>query len=119
MRLRIEKEDATEESISVPVSAALLLLDILSEMGKGNHVALSKVQGDLTTQQAADLLNVSHSSLIEQLEQGKIPCRKVGARRHVSFQDVMDYKRRMDENRTKALARLSEIDQELGQEYGR
>ena len=76
LRVRIEPENEPEESISIPVTAFRLLNSILTEMAKGNAVTLIPVHAELTTQQAADILNVSRPFLIEQLEKGVIPYRK-------------------------------------------
>jgi len=117
LRVRIEPENEPEESISIPVAAFRLLNSILTEMAKGNAVTLIPVHAELTTQQAADILNVSRPFLIEQLEKGVIPYRKVGTHRRVMFKDLMEYKQTMDHNRLKALEELSVIDQELGLGY--
>jgi excisionase family DNA binding protein len=117
LRVRIELENEPEESISIPVTAFRLLNSILTEMAKGNAVTLIPVHAELTTQQAADILNVSRPFLIEQLEKGVIPYRKVGTHRRVMFEDLMEYKQTMDHNRLKALEELSVIDQELGLGY--
>ncbi|MGO8752788.1 MAG: helix-turn-helix domain-containing protein [Thermoguttaceae bacterium] len=117
LRVRIEPENEPEESISIPVTAFRLLNGILTEMAKGNAVTLIPVHAELTTQQAAHILNVSRPFLIEQLEKGAIPYRKVGTHRRVMFKDLMEYKRTMDRNRLNALEELSAIDQELGLGY--
>jgi len=117
LRVRIEPENEPEESISIPVTAFRLLNSILTEMAQGNAVTLIPVHAELTTQQAADILNVSRPFLIEQLEKGVIPYRKVGTHRRVMFKDLMEYKQTMDHNRLKALEELSVIDQELGLGY--
>jgi excisionase family DNA binding protein len=117
VRLRVQPEGGKEETIAVPLSAVHLLTDILTEMAKGNAVTLVPVQAELTTQQAADLLNVSRPYLIELLEKGAIPFRKVGTHRRVLFQDVMAYKQKTDWDRLKALEELSALDQELGFGY--
>jgi excisionase family DNA binding protein len=117
LRVRIEPENEPEESISIPVTAFRLLNGILIEMAKGNAVTLIPVHAELTTQQAAQILNVSRPFLIEQLEKSVIPYRKVGTHRRVMFKDLMEYKQTMDRNRVNALEELSAIDQELGLGY--
>ena len=94
------------------MSAFRLLADILTEMGKGNAITLIPVNAELTTQQAADILNVSRPFLVEQLEQGTIPFRKVGTHRRVLFRDLMSYKQVIDQNRLQALEQLSALDQQ-------
>lgn len=117
LRFRVEPDGDPEEVIAIPVSAFELLSHILTEMGKGNAVTLIPVHAELTTQQAADILNVSRPFLIEQLEQGKIPFRKVGTHRRILFQDLMAYKRRTDESRLKALEELAAQAQDLKMGY--
>jgi excisionase family DNA binding protein len=117
LRIQIERGSGRTVSITIPVSAFRLLNTILTEMAKGNAVTLIPVHAELTTQQAADVLNVSRPFLIEQLDKGLIPHRKVGTHRRVLFQDLMVFKRKMDKSRLKALKKLSAIDQELGLGY--
>jgi len=117
VRVRIEPENEPAEAISIPVTAFRLLNGILTEMAKGNAVTLIPVHCELTTRQAADFLNVSRPFLIEQLEKGTIPYRKVGTHRRVMLKDLMEFKQTMDRNRLKALDELSAIDQELGLGY--
>ena len=114
IRFHIQRDDKPEVTIGIPEAALRLLADILSEMGRGNDVTLLPIQSELTTQQAADLLNVSRPFLIELLENGAIPHRKVGTHRRVQIRDLMEFKRKNDEARLKALEELSELDQELG-----
>jgi excisionase family DNA binding protein len=117
LRVFVAPEDNSEESISIPVSALGLLIEILSEMANGNAVTIIPVHAELTTQQAADLLNVSRPYLIEQLEKGLIPYRNVGTHRRVMFKDLMAYKETIDKNRLRALDELSAQAQELGLGY--
>ena len=117
LRLFVEPNGKPEESIPLPADAIRLLSSILAEMAEGNAVALFPVHSELTTSQAADMLNVSRPFLIEQLEKGVIPYRKVGTHRRVLFRDLMEYKKTMDRNRRSALEELSALDQQLGLGY--
>jgi excisionase family DNA binding protein len=117
VRFRIQPDDEPDQAITIPRSAFRLLADILTEMARGNAVTLIPIHAELTTQQAADVLNVSRPYLIELLEKGAIPHRKVGTHRRVLFQDLRAYKNKTDQARLKALQELSALDQELGLGY--
>jgi excisionase family DNA binding protein len=71
------------------------------------------MKAELTTQEAADLINVSRSFFVKQLEKGEIPFTQTGKHRRVKFQDVKDYKDRIDHLRDVALDELAALDQEL------
>jgi excisionase family DNA binding protein len=117
LRFRIQPEDEPEETIAILLPAFRMLAEILTEMAKGNTITLIPIHAELTTQQAADLINVSRPFLIEQLEKGEIPFRKVGKHRRVLFQDLMAYKHRIDHNRLKSLDELTAQAQELDMGY--
>ncbi len=104
-------------SIKLPVSASRLLLSILEQMAAGNAVTLTTLEKELTTQQAADLLGVSRPFVVAQMDEGKLPFRKVGTHRRVLVADVLDYKRRMRAAREEALSELTAEAQRLGLGY--
>jgi excisionase family DNA binding protein len=105
---------ASEATVRIPASAARLLVQILDEMSRGNAVKIVPVHAELTTQEAADLLNVSRPTLIQILAEGKVPFRKVGTHRRIRTEKLMAYKRQLEADRRAALAELVAYDQELG-----
>ncbi len=114
LSLRINDDGSPERTVKLPASAVRLLVRILEEMGRGNAVTVMTVRPELTTQEAADMLNISRPSLIQLLEEGKIEYRRVGTHRRVRFVALMEYKRRADAARRAALAELAAYDQEIG-----
>jgi excisionase family DNA binding protein len=109
---RIRVVDGNQD-ITVPVSALRLLVDLLAKMGQGDAITIMPHHAELTTQQAADVLNVSRPYLVKLLEQDAIKHRKVGTRRRVLFKDLVEYREQQSGKRTKALDELAAEAQEL------
>lgn len=105
------------QKLPLPPSAVRLLLDLLTELAAGNAVTLMPIHAQLTTQQAADVLNVSRPFLVGLLEQGKIPHMKVGTHRRVHFEDLILYKKASDRKRHTALDELVKESEKLGLGY--
>lgn len=117
VRIQLLDDGKEAETVAVPASALRLFLHLLTEMSQGNAVTLIPTHAELTTQQAADLLNVSRPYVVKLLDEGKIPFRTVGKYRRVRFDDLMTYKRKDDEARAKVLDQLTAEAQELGMGY--
>ena len=112
----LDESDRESETLELPPSVVQLLLDILDHVARGNVVRLLPIQAELTTQQAATLLNVSRPHLVQLLEDRKIPYRKVGTHRRIRAEDVFAYKRGINRKRREVLQEIAAHDQELGLE---
>jgi excisionase family DNA binding protein len=117
IQVRADGKQAKAESVSIPVSAFRMLVEILNQMAQRNAVTLIPVHAELTTQQAAELLNVSRPFVIKLIEDKVLPCKMVGTHRRVLFSDLMQYKQTIDAERLKVLEELAAQAQELGMGY--
>jgi excisionase family DNA binding protein len=127
-RLALERSEALDKALHVQISAAghevttldlppvvtRLLMDVLKETAAGNAVTLVPVEAEVTTQQAADLLNVSRPYLVTLVENGTLPARMVGKHRRLPLRDVLAYKADHFAKRSKVLDEMVALDQELG-----
>lgn len=112
--LRLVVDDDHTETLVVPRIAVQLLAQVLEHLAHGEAVSVVPAHAELTTQQAADILNVSRPFLIRLLEKGAIEYRKVGTHRRVTMASLMDYRRRDDQRRREAAAELTRLNQEMG-----
>ena len=116
-RIEIYDADNKAHPIELPTSALRLLVDILGELALGNSVKVVPVHAELTSQEAADLLNVSRPHLVKLLEEGALPHHKTGRHRRVLFSDLMAYKQQRDAANSKAMDELASLSEELGMGY--
>jgi excisionase family DNA binding protein len=106
-----------EHTAVVPRQAFELFLEVLGQLANGNAVTILPVRAELTTQQAADLLNVSRPHLVEILERGEIPFRRVGSHRRIAAADVLAYRKRDEARRRALMDELTAEAQKMGVGY--
>ena len=102
------------EATSVPESVFYVLERVAEVMARGDSITVVPVGKEITTQQAADLLNVSRQYLVRLLDEGRIPFRKTGKHRRLRIQDVLAFKEERDKDRRAGLRELSRLTQDLG-----
>lgn len=112
--VRIRGELAGDDALVIPRAAMVMFAQILALLASGQGVQIFPDVAELTSQQAADFLNVSRPYLIALLEAGQIPCRMVGSHRRIRFEDLREYRRRDDLKRRKAADELTQLSEELG-----
>ncbi len=104
----------TGEEIVLPPSLFRALQAAVDALSRGEAVTIAPIHKELTTQEAADLLNVSRQYLVRLLDEGRIPYAKTGTHRRVRFGDLMAYKEQRDTKRRRGLDELTRLSQELG-----
>ena len=100
------------QDLILPRQALILLRDLLADMAQGNAVAIVPLHAEMTTQQAADMLNVSRPYLINLLEKGELRFTRVGTHRRIQFKDLMAYKDKIKKQSSSAMDELVQIAQE-------
>jgi excisionase family DNA binding protein len=109
--------EGSQQTITVPKDAINIVVEVLRQLSHGGSVALIQLDEELTTQQAADLLNVSRPYLIGLLDSGVLPSRKVGKHRRVKALDLITYKQADEQIRKARLDELTAEAQRLGLGY--
>lgn len=111
------KIQETGEFITIPKKALSLLITILSNMSEGKSITIIPTDSEVSTQQAADMLNVSRPHLVKLLENNTIPFKKVGSHRRILLRDLIAYEKILQKTREEKLKFLSEQAQELNLGY--
>ena len=109
----VQADNGPGESLVLPAPAVQLLTGILAEFARGHTMTAYPIPTELTTQEAADLLNVSRPHLISLLDQHGIPYHKVGTHRRIALSDLLEYHRKSQARRDAALDELADLGQEL------
>lgn len=102
------------ESIALPESVFYVLERVAEVLARGDSITVVPVGREVTTQQAADLLNVSRQYLVRLLDEGRIPFRKTGKHRRLRIEDVLSFKATRDKDRRAGLRELSRLSEECG-----
>lgn len=116
-RVELIGEDNQRATVELPTFALRLLSEILAELAQGNTVKVVPIHAELTTQEAADLLNVSRPYLIKLLDEEAIPYSRTGKHRRIRFSDLMDYKEKRERESLAAMEALAAQAQDLGMGY--
>lgn len=105
---------ANGEAITIPESVYQVLRQVVHAMALGQAISIAPQEHEMTTQQAAEILNVSRPYLIKLLEQEAIPYIKVGSHRRVRYEDLIIYKQQRDAKRSNCLDELIQESQDMG-----
>jgi len=103
------------ETLEIPMSVFQVLQQAVNYMMHGKALSVIPCDQLLSTQEAADILSISRSSLVQLLEAGKLPFVEVGTRRRVQLSDVLEYKKHRSQQRRDSLAEMLSISQEAGE----
>jgi excisionase family DNA binding protein len=102
------------ESLAIPESVFYVLERVAEVMARGDSITIVPVGQQVTTQQAADLLNVSRQYLVRLLDEKRIPFTKTGKHRRLRIEDVLSFKENRDRNRRAGMRELSQLTEEFG-----
>lgn len=116
-RIILEVEDGETVTIDLPEVVANALMDALTDLVEGRPVSVADADEELTTREAAELLNVSRPHLVKLLKGGEIPSHKVGSHHRVRRRDVIAYKKEQRKRSEEAMQKLTEESQKLGLGY--
>ncbi|ARF75150.1 DNA-binding protein [Kitasatospora albolonga] len=112
-QVRVSVQGENSEPLILPREAVELLASLLAHLGAGRAVSVVPSDAELTTQQAADMLNVSRPFLIGLLEAGEIEYRTVGTHRRITASSLLEYKRQDDHHRRLVADELTQLGQEM------
>lgn len=117
VRMSLKGGDGQGDDLILPGQMVQLLLNILSEVSQGNAVGIMPIHAELSTQEAANILNVSRPHLVKLLEKGEIKFHKVGTHRKVLAKHIFEYKEKITEQRYEVLDELTALSQDMGMGY--
>lgn len=117
VHVEAEAANGSHQTFVLPAAAVRLLTDMLVHLADGRAVSVMPENAELSTRQAADMLNVSRPHLVKLIGEGALPCHMVGSHRRVMLQDVIAYKAKRHREAGEAMDALAAEAQELGMGY--
>lgn len=111
--IKISVQGEADVIVPLPARAVDLIFRILQTMGEGVPISVIPHQAELTTQQAADYLNVSRPFLVQQIEANKLAYRKVGSHRRIKFSDLVEFENNSKVKQSAAMKQINDLAQEL------
>jgi excisionase family DNA binding protein len=114
--VRLKATGNGELTVELPPAVGQIVMELLMHISRGEAVTFVPFGAELTTQQAADMLNVSRPFLIKLLQGGQLPFRMVGSHRRISASDLMAYRRQREEKQKEALKELARLGQQIDAE---
>lgn len=111
--VRLRVMESPDVVVPIPARALGLIAHVLEYMAEQTAVSFIPHDCELTTKQAADLLNVSRPHFVTMLENKEIPFRKVGSHRRVKAADVLDYRAKNDARHAEAVDEIARLSQAL------
>lgn len=104
----------SDEAIQIPREIASILKEVLMNSAAGKSVSVLPQQAELTTQEAADILNVSRPHVVKLIDEGILPGHKSGSHRRIYAADVQAYKHQRDAAARTSADDLTALTEELG-----
>lgn len=103
--------------LTLPPKALRFLAEVLKQMAQQRPIVLVPQKHELSTQEAAALLNVSRPFVIKEIDAGRLKCRKVNRHRRIEFDELLRYQAEQQANTEAALQKLTELSEDLGLEF--
>jgi excisionase family DNA binding protein len=104
--IKIRPVESADIVVPLPARAVVLIVQFLTAMATQKPVSVIPHSAELTTQQAADFLNVSRPYLVGLIDRGEVPHRMVGTHRRVLVSDLYNYKKKSDTSRRQAIKKM-------------
>lgn len=105
--------EGSKIAVPLPARAVELMFAVLTAMANGQPISVIPQQAELSTQQAADFLNVSRPFVVKLIDEGKLPARKVNRHRRIKFADLVEFEKQSKVERMQALAEMAELTRDL------